>query len=585
MRSPGVALIWQQWRNSRLATAAILAYVLVLAAAAHAPGAMGWRVTLFTSASPLALGFLFLLATYTFPGADVLTRHSGFPTWMLTLPTPTWRLVFWPMLHGALAAALCWILPAALILRPLGLPVPLDWPAALLAALLACLQALLWTPFGLPYLRVVVTLVLIPTLSTLAVNAAAGSVSPTVLTVACLGLTGIAYVAAVAGLARARRGETPAWEWPARPSRSPLHRRASSVERRASSAFATALSAQLWYEWRSGGAALPLVLGVVCGLLSLPLLWVRELTPLGAPAGSSLADIEVNLWLRLQQAMLFAPPLLAAVIGCGRRNYDARRGDLTIHPFLATRPLSSHEFVLARWKSAARSTLASWIVMLLFVTGRLLAPASKDDTTAPLLWLLVRGCPWQTFVTLGLILAVLMLWTWKSQVQGLFADVSGRPWCVYGIPLVVHSLLLAAWCAGLQGSIALQGPQTGPGGVPSWLLWLLAGAVAAKAVAATSTWIAVRRRDLAPLPLLLRLGATWILAALGLIGVLSWIAAEGAPSSPLAELATRIYLPICSDAMPAAWHSPGTLAALTALFLPFSRLIAAVVTLAANRHR
>lgn len=575
MQAVGRALLWQQWTRGRAATAAVLLYVTALAAAAHAPAGMAARVAIFSCASPLALAALFLLAGYAFPEADLLARRSGFPSWMLTLPVPTRSLIFWPMLGGAVAAALCWIVPAALVLRPLGLAVPLGWPAALLAAMLAFLQTLLWTPFGLPYARVGTALVLIPTLVTLVVNAAVNGTSPTSLSLVCLSMLLGAYGAAVAGVARARCGEMPVWEWRA-------SRRTRNIGRLA---FTSPRCAQHWFECRTGGTVLPFAVGIVGVLVSLPLIWVRELTPLTAPAGSPLAAIQVNLWLKLQQGSLFFPPLLAAILGCGRRGYDARRKEFTIHPFLATRPLPSRDFVIARCLAALRSTLAAWGVLLLFVTLWLILPARQDGKTAPLLLVLWRESTWQTAVTHALLLAILVLWTWKSQVQGLFADLSGRAWLVYGAPLLAHSALLAAWCAYLQGSIALQGPHAGPGGIPRWLLGLLTGAVALKAVVAAGTWIAVRRRSLASTHQLLTLLGAWTLVALALFGACCWIAVVGAPSSPLAEFTTRTYLPFCSSVAAVGWRSPGVLASLVVLFLPFGRLLAAVLMLDGNRHR
>src|SRR5207245_2326542 len=140
-------------------------------------------------------------------------------------------------------------------------------------------------------------LVALPSLVALGVNAAIGGFSPLVLTGIFLGLGGLAYGTALGGLARARRGDSPEWRWLPRRSGIPGDALATedtgSTERDFESEILSPERAQIWFEWRSMGLGLPLVLAAVCLLMSLPLLWVRDMAPLGvSPAGPGFGSIE-----------------------------------------------------------------------------------------------------------------------------------------------------------------------------------------------------------------------------------------------------------------------------------------------------
>src|SRR4051794_11509362 len=151
MLKTGAAFGWQLLGRHRWAAAALVLYGAAIAAAAHSPGALQWRATLFGLTIPLGSGLLLLLAAFTYPEGDIVGRQSSFPPSLMTLPVRSWELVLWPMLLGTAAAAGGWIAVAGLILAPLGVPAPAVWPAAMLAAMVACLQALLWAPMALPY--------------------------------------------------------------------------------------------------------------------------------------------------------------------------------------------------------------------------------------------------------------------------------------------------------------------------------------------------------------------------------------------------------------------------------------------------
>jgi hypothetical protein len=342
--------------------------------------------------------------------------------------------------------------------------------------------------------------------------------------------------------------------------------------------------AQLWFEWRSSGYVLPLVLAALCMLMSVPLLWVRDMVSLvPSPPGSEFGSIEVNLWLKLMQPCLFAPPLFAAILGCGR-SFGIRGKDLSLHPFLAIRPLRANAFVRAKLGAAALSTLTGWAVMLLFATGWLLLPAREGATTAPLLSILCRHCPPESAVALLLTLALLMLWTWKNQVQGLFADLSGRAWLVYGMPVLAHGFALIAFVECVSWSAGQVGRDVGSMDLPAAVPWGIGLALTLKLVGAGCALYEARRRRLASPGRLASLAAVWGIVALCLFGALAWIASHGANSGPLARSVTEIYFPLFGAGAPAPLRSLGYLAVITVLFVPFTRLVMAPLMFEWNRH-
>ena len=583
--SPASALSWQLWGRQRWPALGISLYVLGLALAAHHPEALRWSNSIFLGSVPLAFVLLFFVATFAYPEGDLLGRGSTFPAEQFLLPVRTSQLVFWPMGYAAASIAAAWIGFVHLLLRPLGMDGPVWWPAVMLAATMAWLQVLLWMPLGLPYLRVGLALTLIPGLIIAGVSGALQGVSPPLLTTIYLAALAMAYLAAVGGVTLARRGDTLEWSWLAdRLSRRvPPAARAIQLQ---SHHRPSPERSQLWFEWRSSGLTLPFVTAIVFVLLSLPLIWVRELTPLEAnPPRSAFGNIEVNLWLRLQGACLFWPPLLAAILGFGRRTYDMARRDFSLSPFLATRPLTETAFASARLRAAGVSTLVAWAVTLAFTCGWLCLPARDGERVAPLALLFAAHCPPATLATLLLIVILLIFWTWKNLVQGMYADLSGRSLLVYGAPLLTHSVAIVGMLAFINGPAGQTEMDPQYRTLPETWSTLLLTAVAVKAIFMLGSVTALYRMRLVSGRRLGGLTLGWVAVAAGSFGALHWIATAGVHSSALAGQVIRSYLLICAAAAPAELHSPRFLAATVLLFLPFNRIAWLPLMLRANRLR
>lgn len=579
-----LALSWSLWTRQRWTTGAILLYAAVLAAACRQPFAADWRSTLFLASVPLAFGVLFLLAVFVYPEGDVAGRESSFPPDQLLLPvSPRW-LVFWPMLYGTLTAAAAWLALRELILRPLLAEAPPIWPAAMLAAAAAVLQALLWTPMALPLARMALALTLVPGLLTAAVQAGLRGISEPVLCSLALATVGIAYCVAVAGVTRARRGEPPPWNWPNVQRVRAVPGSGHAVAR---PAFLGPEYAQLWYEWRTGALALPLLTVAVFGVLSAPLLWIRELTPLhGLAPLDPFGGLLVNLWLKIQVGILFAPPLLAFVVGFGRRAYHAERGESSLHPFLATRPLHATSFAKARLLSAALSAVATWLLVLCIVFIWLQTPARSGERTGTLISLVSEyGSP-STVILTALIAANLMFSTWLGLIHTMWADLSGRSvlaHCAALVPLMIALSATAAlikWGLQPEGIGAAEGASLAP-----WVLRTLWAAALVKLAGAAAAGTALHRGGHVSGKRLAWLTAWWALAAMTVCLAMRWMATAGPDAGPLGAMLTLTYAPICSGAAPAQFHSVAFLAGFSILFCPYSRLALIPLMLSANRHR
>src|SRR5258705_67776 len=254
---------------------------------------------------------------------------------------------------------------------------------------------------------------------------------------------------------------------------------------------------------------------------------------------------------------LITPPFMAAFTGwtVSRPNPQVR-DSYGVPPFIATRPLTSAELIAAKLKMALWSTLAAWLLVLVA-----LPLALEWSGTWPLVTERVRrlhdaiGTP-RTATVVLLILAGFVVATWKQLVQSLHIGLTGRAWIVKGSVLLTLTFLI------LLGPIVESIIDTPSVQRALWnaLPQILAILVAIKMSAAA--WIATRLdrgRLLGDRALVLG-AACWCVAVLALYGVLVWFF-----STPFVERSL--------------------LALIAILAVPLTRIAAAPLALAWNRHR
>jgi len=541
VRSPALAIAWEFRQRHRWGFIALAGYFLVLATIKLLIPESSLTFNMDSDERfavvvmvPLTATFLYVLTVFTFGlSGDVAGRQSMYPARMFTLPVSTTALTLWPMLYGAAAMAMLWLATRLLAVWPSGFDIPVIWPALAAVSLLAWTQALTWMPYGLPGLRVILAVLWLGTVDSIVLLALRYQASEAVMVAIVAPQIPLAFLAARFAVGRARRGDVPDW-------RGVFARAQSRLQ--APRRFASPARAQAWFEWRGHGRSLPAVVGILLPF-ELAVLWLAKDAP---------AFVFELLFL-----VLITPPFMAAFTAwtVNRPNPQVR-DSYGVPPFIATRPLTSAELIAAKLKMALWSTLAAWLLVLVA-----LPLALEWSGTWPLVTERVRrlhdaiGTP-RTATVVLLILAGFVVATWKQLVQSLHIGLTGRAWIVKGSVLLTLTFLI------LLGPIVESIIDTPSVQRALWnaLPQILAILVALKMSAAA--WIATRLdrgRLLGDRALVLG-AACWCVAVLALYGVLVWFF-----STPFVERSL--------------------LALIAILAVPLTRIAAAPLALAWNRHR
>jgi hypothetical protein len=542
MRSPARAIGWEFRRRHRWGLIAVAGYLLVVATIRFLILEPGEPVLVdsvrFAAvvSVPLTTTFVYLLAVFSFGFAgDLAARRSMYPARMFTLPVTNAALVGWPMFYGTAAMAILWLAARLVAVWPSGIEIPLIWPALLAASLLAWTQALMWLPYGVPGIRVIVAVLGLAALDTVVLLAMYFNArEPMMLAILAPHLP-LAYLVARVAVGRARRGDVPDWRGMfARP-------RINAVLTPRRDHFPSPARAQAWFEWRRHGRSLPALVGLLLPF-ELALLWLATDAP---------AFVFEILFL-----VLITPPFMAAFTAWTVSKPNPNVSDAYgVPPFTATRPLTTAQLIAAKLQMAMWSTLAAWLLVLVAMplalewsgTWSVVTERARRMSDA-------IGTPRAATVVL-LILAGFIVATWKQLVQSLHVGLTGREWIVKGSMLLTLTFLI------------LLGP------IVEWIidtpsvqraLWnalppILAGLVGLKMSAAA--WIATRldRSRLLGDRALVAGAACWVLAVLALYGVLVWL---------------------CSTPFVARY----VLALIAILAVPLARISAAPLALAWNRH-
>jgi hypothetical protein len=539
MRSPALALAWQVWGRHRLGLAVVLLSLLACAGLVQVLPAgtlQPWHAALSSLYFGCALIYLASALAFGFE-SRVEARESGFPARMFTLPVRTSVLVAWPMFQAVATLALLWAAWAYFVLRPWGIEFPVAMTAALAGALAAVLQALLWVPFGLPWARTTLGLLVVPLLLLAPQIGTSYGATEAGLVGFFATLIPLAYVTALAGVSRARRGEVPDWLWVFQPLRRAAFRPAGQ-----SQSFSTPAQAQLWFEKRRHLLYFPLSVGCLAAFHLAVILWV-EPTQEGK--------------IKLGSNFLSFPPVLACFLGCFLGRVGTSAGNpYPLSAFTACRPVTSGALVAAKLKVAALGTLLAWGIVLLAASVWCLG--TEASAKLPKLWnLLLQQYPgWKVCAALVLATTCLLVLTWKLLVDNLWIGFTGRPWVFRG-SLAAYGLGL--WLAAVLITQGIDHPDVAKR-LRSALSWWAGAAVVLKLLVAALALRQLVRRRLLEVPTLVKLLGTWLIAA--------------------ATLFCLAYAVLPADEV-----SVPLLAFAIVLCLPLARLSAAPLALAWNRHR
>jgi hypothetical protein len=530
-------MAWEIARRHRIGLLILWSYVAVAALVVAMLPVEDLRPPLASMVMfPVWTGFMYLVAVFSFGfEADLAGRESCFPSRKFTLPVSTVALVGWPMLLGSLTIGLLWVVVALFVFRPCGVALPVFWPALQLAAILAWTQVVMWTPFGLPWLRAFAAIgVLVPLVAGPLYAVAYAAPQNTLVSV--LGpLVPAAFVVACITTSRARRGEIPDWRWrravPARPESQPLHRDAG---------FASAATAQVWFEWRRHGRSLPFLVGV---LLPFTLLFLFFL------------DKEMTDWILLTLAgVLLLPPFVAGfAANTVSKSHPQVRDYYGISAFTATRPMSSAGLVAAKLKMAILSTLAAWLLVVvavplaLFLSGTWPVVAERWEQ-----WLRVET-PLRATVITTLVALGLVAFTWKQLVQNLYIGLTGREW------VIKTSVFLGLIFFVAIGPICtlIYEHKEYHGALWDTLPWLAGLLVCMKLTAAVGLVSRLRKRALLSDRAIVTYVSCWLMLVLGLFGLLAWLVPTQSAPRYLLGLAAVLVVPLARPAaapLALAWN-------------------------------
>lgn len=433
LRSPAVAVAWEIYRPQRGAFVSLFGVLLICAAFRWLAPGSGTKDGWFPNCCVLLLG-LSLAASFVlfkFTESDRRERFTGFPSRLFTLPVRTIWLLTWPMLYGATMVVLVYLAWAGLVLRPAHYGhFPFLFPSLYLATGMVCFQAIIWALAAHPIIRLVVLgiwgaalttswISFSPMMGRAQVGLALAEILHVSVSTAQGGLlvvTGaVSYVLACWSIARQRHGSRFKFAWPRLACGLMANRFAARTK-----PFASPQAAQFWFEWRRNGMILPLIVGVLLLVITLPFFALR---PFFWPAGGE-TTLTTLAW------MLVLPFILAFIIGqgFGKTNFwgQGLGKELGVPQFMAVRPFTAADWLGVKLKVAALSALLTWSLLLLFIPVWLLTCCDLGSAPAvivalpPSLWVGALGIPLAVF----LVLSVLV--TWRLLVTNIYLGVLGN---------------------------------------------------------------------------------------------------------------------------------------------------------------
>jgi hypothetical protein len=545
MRSSAIAtaIAWQVWSRHRLGLPIALG-CLILMILLFPPILLRFEsFSVFTVTVGLAaLTSAFIVNAVIFTD-EAGNMDSGYPRRMYVLPVTTGTLAFWPLLIAIFTVVTLWLAIAGLIYYRGGYRPPLAVTAVALAVCVAWIQTACWLPVKSPLLRVYVLL-----LGFWALIGTPGwlwwieTVSSTQLQVLG-GIELIAlYVLARLSLAHDRRGDDWSlgverlgdWCW------SILDRSSRQPSRLAGPA-----AAQDWYEARCHDPMLSGVMILMQIIMAAMYLWI--------PADKQFAH-------RIGLAAVLTMPVMMAgsqgsSLGRMRPLRTKQRGFIT---FIAVRPIMIGELVAAKYRLVTRHVGFIWLMTIAAATALVLVKGQASDVAGLLRSFLQAHPGWRGWTTLGLVIVLVPIYTWKLLTDHLAAVLSGRRWLADGSVFLGTLILLA-----LIGATGWYVEHVDL--LPRHLaigVWVLAFLVIVKCVVALVGFSAALGRGLIDMR--------------SVLGVLAFLTVAAVATLLLADL----LIPAGSLAVPRPVALLSTL-----IMLPTARFALAPLALDWNRHR
>ncbi|MDT8303649.1 MAG: hypothetical protein RQ760_19365 [Sedimentisphaerales bacterium] len=431
MRSIAVALTWEFWRRSRWW---IFTEIIVMACITTV---LYGRISSLDAKTHAEIHYMTLFYEFICFAYFILffqfyrkNKRLGFPAHLYLKPTRTWVLVGWQMLLPAVTIVLLYLVSVGCARILLGITWPLPGPILLLAAAVACTQAIIWSMVGFPILRFVVCLLVLkllhawqfsrygslqeyPNISRMWTELTSGEL---LTMVSCLAA---AYIVAVIGVSSDRRGDCVGWPgfW------GRLGRVRDLLPGR-QKPFHSPAAAQFWREWHEKDWLIPAASGLCVGGIIL-----------SKALGINDTRNTIVAFVFLLQIGLGVPFFAGLIFGqCGRKS--------KIDDFKATLPVSNSRLsamILRPGAAGLLSALAIYIAGLLLVVGWLFITGEGETVTQGWHGVVNKVHEFGYGNTLQLV-AVGIIIAWGLVGMGASMTFIGRPWLVWGFWLVICSV-------------------------------------------------------------------------------------------------------------------------------------------------
>jgi hypothetical protein len=323
LRSPIAAMLWENWRLSRVEAAQRLAFGLLAAAGALLLNSRnGATIALWILAA--AHGFFWFSISKLNGGRFLDGYKPGFPLYLLyTRPVSTVKLVAVTMAYDALSCTALYVLSAVILEFTFGTPFPLVSVAACLVAYHLASTCIQWSTRNRIVQWVGSMAVFWPLVAVL--KSSLDAPQPSGLSLAQYALlivvSAVSFVLTVVGVARQRRGDAVATE--------PRTAVATGYPPWLVSLFrfscptSSATRAQVWFELRSSGMP---ILAIGLGLAVLNFLMFAVGIPVPLLRGMALFFA------------MFSGPFLLIFFGSNAFGIRSKQGRLYASPFDATQP-------------------------------------------------------------------------------------------------------------------------------------------------------------------------------------------------------------------------------------------------------
>jgi len=370
---------------------------------------------------------------------DRKNKRLGFPAHLYVKPTQTWVLVGWQMLLPAVTIVLLYLVSVCCVRISLGITWPLLGPMLLLAAAVACTQAVFWSMVGFHVLRFGTCLLVLAELQCWQFSrygAIEGYPNTSCLNEMWIGITfvelltmvsclGAAYIVAVIGVSRDRRGDCVGW--PGFWGRLDCVRDLLPGRQKP---FNSPAAAQFWREWHEKDWLMPAASAICVGGVIL----------LDASGINNTQDT-ITAFVGLFYIGLAVPFFAGLVFGqCGRKS--------KIDVFKATLPVSNSRLSAMILRPGAASLLAAFAIYIAaaaLMIGWFFMVGEGETVTQEWHSIVivihhVFGYDVFGYRNALLLAAVGVVIAWGLVGFGASITFAGRPWLVLGFWLVVCSV-------------------------------------------------------------------------------------------------------------------------------------------------